>query len=233
MRPLTAQPSRAEQAYQAILDEICEGGLPAGAHLVQEKLAEQLGVSRQPIQQAMALLKSDGLVVEAPGRGLQVTVLDLEMMQRHYEIRGALDKLAARLAAERAAQSVKTASQIRQRGSVLIEAGKAAVAAGSVKDMIRHDVELHGFLYEQSGNPFLRQAAEPHWRFLRRVMGDVLRRATPPADIWREHEKIFEAVVSGDPELAELRAAEHVVGAAQMLAKSFEQNPGDKPNQGT
>ena len=64
MRRIAPRPSRAELAYQAILDEICEGWLASGTHLVQEDLAARLGVSRQPIQQAMARWKSDGLVQE-------------------------------------------------------------------------------------------------------------------------------------------------------------------------
>ena len=58
-------PALGEQVYQAIVDEICDGTLEAGAHLVQEQLAARFGVSRQPVQQAMALLKADGLVEEA------------------------------------------------------------------------------------------------------------------------------------------------------------------------
>ncbi|NIR59688.1 MAG: GntR family transcriptional regulator, partial [Gammaproteobacteria bacterium] len=76
----------AEQVYQAILDEICDGTLSPGAHLVQEQLAERLGVSRQPIQQAIALLKADGLVEEAGKRGVRVTPLDATAMRHHYEI---------------------------------------------------------------------------------------------------------------------------------------------------
>lgn len=63
--PIRTAPGLAEQVYRAVLDEICDGALAPGASLVQEQLAERFGVSRQPIQQAMALLKADGLVEEA------------------------------------------------------------------------------------------------------------------------------------------------------------------------
>ena len=217
MKPLAPPTSRAEQAYHAILDEICEGALPAGTHLVQEQLAERLGVSRQPIQQAMALLRADGSVEEAGGRGLRVAPLDMRMMRHRYEIRAALDGLAARLAARRAASSPAIAADIEKRGGALIDAGRAAVAAGAVKRMIRHDVDLHGLLYECSGNPLLAAAAEPHWRFLRRVMGEVLRHAEPPEEIWRQHAEILDAVVRGDAAAAERLAAAHIADAADLL----------------
>ena len=76
MKIIQPQPSLTEQVYDAIADEISDGALPAGAHLVQEQLAARLGVSRQPIQQAMALLKADGMVEEIGRR-------DLEATQRH------------------------------------------------------------------------------------------------------------------------------------------------------
>lgn len=78
MKPITSTPSRAEQVYFAIRDSICDGALEAGTHLVQEDLAARLGVSRQPVQQAMALLKNDGLVLEQGARGLYVAPLDAE-----------------------------------------------------------------------------------------------------------------------------------------------------------
>jgi DNA-binding GntR family transcriptional regulator len=224
MKPITARPTRTEQVYQAILDEICEGALAPGTHLVQENLAMKLGVSRQPVQQAMAMLKNDGLVQELGARGLYVAPLDLAMMRRHYEIRAVLDGLAARLAAGRAAVSTSDAAEIRRRGAAIIEAGHAAVAAGAVKRMVRRDVEFHGLIYEWSGNPLLAGTAEPHWRYLRRVMGEVMRHADRPEVIWRQHERILDAIVRGDAAVAEARAVEHVERAAGMLARALEDN---------
>ena len=64
---IQTQPSLTRQVYDAVTTEICEGILPAGAHLVQEQLAERLGVSRQPIQQAMALSRPTGWLRRAGG----------------------------------------------------------------------------------------------------------------------------------------------------------------------
>ena len=101
MRPLKPQPSLTDQVYQRLVDEMCEGRLGPGEHLVQEQLAAQLGVSRQPVQQALALLRSEGLVLELGKRGLFVSPLEPEAVQHRYEIRASLDGLAARLAALR------------------------------------------------------------------------------------------------------------------------------------
>lgn len=217
MKPLVTQPNLAQQVYEAIVDEICDGHLLAGAHLVQEDLAERLGVSRQPIQQAMALLKADGLVVEIGRRGLQVTPLDLDMMRHHYDIRAVLDGLAVRMSANRASGDPVIGRAIAAQGQEILQRGAAAVAKGAVGEQVREDEAFHTMLYEHSGNPLLARAAEPHWRYLRRAMGEVLRHAEPPREIWRQHGEILDAVAAGDADRAEELAVAHDLRAAETL----------------
>lgn len=221
MSIIRSAPGLTEQVYQALLDEICSGALPAGAHLVQEQLAQRLGVSRQPVQQAMALLKADGMVEESGRRGLFVAPLDLERMRAHYEIRAALDGLAARCAARRAAADPETAREIDRRGREILSAGQAAVAGGETGEQIRQDEAFHALVYEMSGNPLLSKTAEPHWRFLRRVMGEVLRHAEKPEDVWTQHAGILQAIVAGDARAAEARAAGHIERASDRLSAAF------------
>ena len=84
--------------------------------------------------------------------------------------------------------------------------------------MVAHDVAFHAFIYSASGNPVIGPTAEVHWRFLRRVMGEVLRRSEPPHSIWKQHRDILDAVVAGDAEAAEARTLNHVRSAAARLA---------------
>lgn len=221
MKPILAAPSLTDQVYDAIVDDICDGALPAGAHLVQERLAAKLGVSRQPVQQAMALLKANGMVEEIGGRGLRVAPLDVTQMRRRYEIRGALDGLAARLAAARAKADPAVAAEIARAGQAILSAGARAIGQGAARALIDEDEAFHELLYDASGNPLLSGAAAPHWRFLRRAMGEVLRHAEPPREIWRQHAALLDAVVAGDPEGAERLALDHVADAAGKLATAF------------
>lgn len=221
MKRLATIPSLTEQAYQAVVDEICDGSLPSGAHLVQEQLANRLGVSRQPIQQAMALLKADGLVEDAPGRGMLVVPLDVDLMTSRYQIRAALDGLAAFLAANRTASSLAVKKSILERGHAIVRAGRAAIETDAIERMIRHDVEFHNFVYECSGNPLIAATCEPHWLHLRRVMGEVLRKAESPRAIWEQHQNILDAVVEGDAESAKTLAIDHVDRASESLASAL------------
>lgn len=217
MKAVRTAPELSEQVYQAIHDGICDGSLSSGEHLVQEQLAARLGVSRQPVQQAMARLKADGLVEDVGKRGLRVAELDLGLMRHHYDVRAALDALAARSAAERARADAVVAEKIDRDGRVILTAGEAAVTKGDTRKQIRHDEAFHTFIYDVSGNPLVAPTAEPHWRFLRRVMGDVLRHAEPPRTIWQEHTQMLEAIVAGETADAEALATGHIRAAVNAL----------------
>jgi DNA-binding GntR family transcriptional regulator len=217
MKAIRSVPRLTDQVYEAVLDDICDDLLPAGSHLVQEQIAERLGVSRQPVQQAMALLKADGIVEERGRRGLFVARLDLQSMRHRYEIRAVLDGLAARGAARRARGDGDAASEIERRGQSILAAADAAIETGQTSKQVRCDQAFHKLLYEVSGNPFLVSSAEPHWRFLIRVMHDVLRFAESPRTIWRQHGEILDAVIAGNEDLAERLATEHVGVAAARL----------------
>ncbi len=217
MRPLQTAPSRSEQVYTALRDSIRDCTLAPGTALVQEDIANMLGVSRQPVQQAMALLKNDGLVVERGGRGLYVAPIDASRMAHHYQIRMVLDQLAARLVADRANRQPGFRAEVEQRGLAILAAGDAALKAGRAAEAVAHDAEFHALLYELSGNPLIGPTAEMHWNFLRRVMVGVLTHASRGAVVWDQHREILEAILSGDTDAAASLAADHVIGAEQAL----------------
>src|SRR6476661_5203658 len=92
-----SRPDFVDEVYKTLLDAISDGSLAPGTRITQEEIAEQLNVSRSPVLQALRLLKKDGLVQDAPGRGLLVATLDPAWIGNLYQVRGALDALAAGL----------------------------------------------------------------------------------------------------------------------------------------
>ena len=102
MIPLDPLPNLIDQVYERILAAITDRTLPPGSRIRQNELAEKLGVSRQPVSHALHLLHRQGLITESGRRGFEVTQLDPERIRQLYEVRSAIDALAARLAAERA-----------------------------------------------------------------------------------------------------------------------------------
>jgi DNA-binding GntR family transcriptional regulator len=212
MRALTPQPRLVEQVYHAILTEITEGKLPPNSRLIQDELAEAYGVSRQPVQQALLLLRSHGLVNDAPRRGLVVAALDEEHARNLYKIRSVLEGLACRMATENGT------ARARIDGPVIIAQGREAIKSGSVAQQIEMDTRFHCFLYELSGNPLIAETTKPHWDYLRRVMGEVLREGdSVPGALWDEHAGILDAVCKGDGDAAEMLARKHICGASDIF----------------
>lgn len=216
MKTLQVAPSLVEQVHKAILAEIAGGRLRPGARIIQEQLAQELGVSRQPVQQALTLLRKEGVLSDAPGRGLQVAPLNLEHVRHMYEVRAVIEGLAFRKAAEH------NAAQAAARGPALLRAGRKAAAAGSYSAMIAADMAFHHFVYGLSGNPLVTPAMETHWTQTQRVMGEVLMRDDKPRDIWDQHEALLDAMVAGDGERAEQLAREHILQAAEFMIERLQ-----------
>jgi len=223
MRRLQPQPTLVDQVYEAILSEISAGKFGRDARLIQEELAQSLGVSRQPVQQALLLLRNHGILRDAPGRGLMVAPLEAEFVRNLYEVRGVLDGLASGKAAERGHDVAA------QDGPAFIARGREAVASRSIAKMIAADMDFHFFLYGLSQNPLVAETSLPHWSYLRRVMGEVLLHGETPTEIWDQHEAILNAVMTGNVEQAERLGREHISQASETLTSRLADRPGIEP----
>ena len=208
---LQVAPDLVDQVYTALLNAISEGGMAPGARLTQEELAEQLAVSRQPVLQALRLLKRDGLVVDAPGRGLMVAPLDGTLIAQLYEVRSVLDGLAARQAALARAKIDRA----------VIARGRKVVNSEKVGAMIDADIAFHQAIYAASGNPLIAESAGRHWRHIRRASGAMLQLVGARATIWDEHEAILQAIERGDAARAERLARGHCDAASVHLCNQL------------
>jgi len=209
---LEATPDLVERVYRTLGDAISDGSLAPGQRITQEDIAHQLAVSRQPVLQALRLLKRDGFVHDAPGRGLQVAPLDAARTRNVYQVRGALDALAARLAAQR-----------RYRiDPALLQQGRRAVRGQDVAAMIEADLAFHVALYRAAGNPLIEESAQLHWRHLKRVMGAVLQQQQQREQVWDEHEAIARAIGAGRGDEAARLIEEHSRHASDKLGQGLD-----------
>ena len=205
---IESAPDLVDQVYRRLLDAISDGSMAPGARIMQEDIAERLSVSRQPVLQALRLLRKDGFVLDAPGRGVLVAPLDVAWLLQIYQVRSALDALAARLAA-------RAHVQLDPR---LISQGRAAARSNRVKSMMAADAQFHAAIYAASGNPLIAQSAQLHWHHIRRAMGAVLQVSTMRESIWDEHEAIAKAISEGDEITAQTLIREHGEDASRNLA---------------
>lgn len=211
MSALPQMPSRTDQVFEAIVDDICTGRLTPGTPLRQEQLAERFGVSRQPVQQALLLLRNQGLVREFGRRGLEVAPLEPAFVSHLYELRAVLDGQSARLAAAR-----RTDEWLAHADGV-VASGNQAFTDRAFAQMIRGDVEFHRAVVEASGNPLLVESAGVMWRNVQRVMGEVLFQGGAPAWIWEDHTAILEAIRDGDGDAAEALSRRHAEHGEQLI----------------
>jgi DNA-binding GntR family transcriptional regulator len=201
----------AERAYQSILEAICEGRLSPGEKLTQEVIAEKLKISRIPVAQALLTLKRQAFVQQNGRRSLFVTRPDPKFFSSIYQLRAALDPLAAQLAVKNATpDSVASCRRI-------LSAGERAMSSGNVSKLVTADMEFHMFIYRLSGNELISETMELYWNHLRRGMATIYRTRAHRGDIWREHAAIFKAIADGDARHAKALALQHVQVASKVV----------------
>jgi DNA-binding GntR family transcriptional regulator len=203
-RPHLEIRSVVDDVHAALLERIVAGELVPGSPLRQEVLADELGVSRTPLREALVRLASEGLVEFAPNRGAKVARRDFSDMQQAWRARLVIEPGAARLAAERRdADSIE-----HMRESVR----RQRVVAGDVTTSFALNREFHLTLVQASGNAHLAQFAELLW--LTRIGVPIFaRQARDRRQIlaWAdEHDGITEAVAAGRGALAERLTRDHI-----------------------
>ena len=212
MIPLDPLPNLIDQVYARILEAITNRSLPPGHRIRQNELAEELGVSRQPVSHALHLLHRQGLVAESGRRGFAVTRLDPSRIRQLYEVRGAIDALAARLAAGRA----RTDAAGRAQLEAALHAGRAIDATTPLTQLIALDVDFHSAIHRLSGNPAIEETIAPQWPHMRRSMATVLAELDYRDSAWAEHETIAAQILAGNAKAAEAAALTHAQTAGRM-----------------
>ena len=215
MDALVAPKSLVDQAYATILDAICDGALKPGERLTQESVAQRLNVSRQPIHNALLVLKAQGFVREAGRRGLSVVPLDPRLFEAIYQFRSAVEPLAVTLAIPR------LNSDAVREGRTLIGRGKSAVKKKDKKALVAADMAFHSLIYEWSGNSLVLETMRLNWHHLRRAMREVLRLPGLAERVWKEHGAIFNAMIAGEADEAARLMYDHVVRAQRDVSAAL------------
>jgi DNA-binding GntR family transcriptional regulator len=211
MIPLDPLPNLTDQVYARILEAITDRTLPPGHRIRQNEFAEKLGVSRQPVSHALHLLHRQGLLAESGRRGFEVTQLDPARIRQLYEVRGAIDALAARLAAKR----VKTDAAGRNQLEAALHAGRDIDKKTPLAQLIALDVAFHSAIYRLAGNPVIEEMIAPQWPHMRRSMATVLAELDYRESAWSEHAAIAARILAGDARAAEAAALAHAQTAGQ------------------
>jgi DNA-binding GntR family transcriptional regulator len=200
---------------QEIRTAILRGDLPPGRRVKQEDLAAQLGVSREPVRQALLMLQREGLVHAQPNRSAQVAPVDRHLIADVYGLREAVETSIVATLARRPGLDVKPFR-------LLIARGRNAVRQRDLTTLIELDMSFHTKLYEAAGNQVIVDVMHGQWGHIRRIMAMVLDRAAYRQKIWDEHEAIVQAIDAGRAASAIAAAGRHIRAARKMLLSVFE-----------
>jgi len=218
MRMIAPEPELTERVRDAILGGIVDGTFKTGDRLGQIEIASQLGVSRQPVSHALKVLREQGVLVQLGRKGLTVAPMDADHLVHLYQVRGTMDALAARLAAERVLNGEIHATELEPLRD-LIDGHLDPTRKKPFADRVDADVTFHVSLYRLSGNPLIEEVTRPQWvhfrRTIRTVLGDP--RMYPP--VWEQHREILNAVAAGDADRASILALEHTQSSARKTAE--------------
>ena len=200
------QPDRLIERVETMLREaIVSGRLAPGAHLSVPEIARQLRVSRTPAREALFALERSGLVKVRPRRGAVVVAGGQADLRELFELREALEGMAARLAALRMPDPAVSALQ------ETLDRHQAAIEAGDVDAHVRLDQEFHEMIAIGSGNERLASSIEQlrdQTSVLVRV--NSLRPGGMDDGVLRAHGRVARSIARHDADQAEARIREHI-----------------------
>ncbi len=197
--------------YKRLKEMIRNGELKQGEKIIQEKIAEELGVSRTPLMKALLALENEYLVESIPRRGMYLRVLDYKEIIDIYVCREALEGMAARLLANR-----KDASSIKQLKACFTPfLNKERIDMNAYAEA---DEKFHSLLIKLTGNAPLDNIyffSNIHDK----VVGHGLVRT--PDETLQEHFKIIDAIEGGNPDKAEKLVREHINKSKELLINQY------------
>ena len=196
--------------------EIINGSLPRGVRIVEGKWAQKFGVAQGSIREAINILALEGFVNKESGRSARVVHLTEKDVAQLYELRGALEGLAARLAV----QMRPDLSKIQ----AAVDSMRRAANEGNCETLLQHDLQFHLELCELSGNPFIveqsRRLLVPFFAFVRMRVAASGQTTSPWDKDLEAHQRIIDLVRDAEGEVAE----QYVKKAMARFAKTAYDN---------
>lgn len=200
--------------FENLRGAILEGKLKSGQRLMEVQLAEQLGVSRTPIREAIRKLELEGLVIMLPRKGAYVADMSFKDLIDVLEIRASLEGLAASLASER-----RRDEDIEGLERVAKEF-EESVKNGDIEAVLKKDVEFHEYIFSLANNKKLYQLVNSLWEQVHRFRVTYVSDYEASLSLVDEHNKILQAIKDGNCELAKKYATDHIEIAEQFYMEN-------------
>jgi len=204
------------EVLEPLRNAILFGQLPVGQRLLEADIADQMGVSRVPVREALQQLQHEGLVVSSPHRGSVVATIDDDEVDVLYHLRAELEGFAVHSLMERGAQ--RLVGPLQQ----LVDAMRAA-AQGRLVELAEKDVEFHRLLVFQSGYPILSRV----WSSMDGPIRARLYRSHRIGPFRQDvidytaesHQPIVDAIASGDCQRAVQAIKTHILETRRLMER--------------
>ena len=202
--------SLADQVFEKLENDIIQGVYPKGEILTELKLVEQLGVSRTPIREALRRLEQERLIADA-GKGSIVLGITEDDLLDIMNIRQRVEALAAYYA------TVNMTDEGRAELAHIVDLQEFYYNKGDMDHLRRVDDEFHDAICRLSKRNVITDTLVPLHRKTRRYRRIALENRERTAQSMGEHRQIYEAIVSGDAELARQLTAKHIEHAKEHM----------------
>ena len=192
---ILAPASLVELAVQRLRSEILSGALVPGERLIEEQLTRRFGTSRAPLREALQVLGQQGLVEHLPRRGVRVTELVPQDVDELFSLRDVLERFAVQIAPP--VPDPPALAELANR----LDAMRHAASTGAALEQAEAHRQFHIALVSMAGHRHLLMVYEPVILKLQLYMAANLRREAQvqtPQDGVRRHQRLFDAVVTGD-----------------------------------
>lgn len=208
------QPLR-ETVCEALRNAIRNGILEPGERLMEVQLAEELGISRTPVREAIRKLEQEGYVIMMPRRGTYVSSVSVNDIKEIFEIRSALESLSTGLAARRIEPD-----ELEKLRALLTEI-EGHIQRKDIDKIVEADIEFHGLLYQVSRNERLVTIISNLKEQLARFRTLSMSYPGRLQETLEEHRAMVEAIAAGDVEAARDAAERHMEQAEETLLKAM------------
>ncbi|ABZ83818.1 transcriptional regulator, gntr family [Heliomicrobium modesticaldum Ice1] len=201
--------------FENLREAIITGVLRPGERLMEIQLAEEMGVSRTPVREAIRKLELEGFVVMVPRKGAYVSNISVKDITDVFELRAALESLAAGLAAQRI-----TEDETEQMERLLVKT-MSCFEEDNLNDLVETDIDFHDMVYRASRNQRLVQIINNLREQLRRFRTTSLSHPGRMREAWEEHRKLVEAIADRNVPLAQSLAWEHIENAENSMLEAM------------
>ncbi len=201
--------------FDVLKSAVVSGQLKPGERLMEQQVAEELGVSRTPVREAIRRLELEGFLIMIPRKGAYVADISLKDIAQVFEVRAAMESLAAGLAAERI-----TNDQLDMLERKLVEV-KAAVDSSDIEAIIKIDTDFHEIIYNASRNERLVQILSNLREQIQRYRSASLAYPGRLKDTLEEHKELVEAISDRNVALAQRLAKEHIENAENIIVEGL------------